>query len=451
MERILQNSFVAIKDIGFVQYTIKIFVSIAVTFGICSVLSIRDNVFFSYLLCTLAFALATWMMSYIFLGNSKCTKVIMMAYWVKVLIGLIHYLVFFDLGYFFSSGHNLMYANEEFGVVFEAIISITKDKIQYGLWYTNDFDFVFATHPEMMHILSFPFVFFGDNILTISPFNAWCSSIVCISFVCIGRKYLNFSDEKMRLLTYLIAFFPFFIISSYLARDIAGLAAMSMGVTMFLLSDKVLFKCISLVAALYLFYLHRTIYPIVLLVAVAFVLFIGKSKKALIMYALFAVIIVVVINSLAETLLPFVFTENDMNMYDATKDAKGSNLLVTTVLFFIGPLWRQMFTAPEYSYALQETFVIVLMDASFIALWKCRQSITVSKVNSLMILGLLLLVIGGFNSSAHVPYIAVGVLFLIPFVVDVCKGDILIKRIKNVAIILVLVNILSLFVRFGVF
>lgn len=450
MEGIFQGKNLLNKEVGFLQYITKMAISIAITLLLCIVLSSKKDVMGSYVMCTITFALATWFMSFIFFGKSNFTKIIVTAYFVKILIGLVHYLIFIDSSYFSSSGHHMMFDNEEFSVVFNAICNIANDKVQHGLWHT-DLLSVFATHPEMMHILSYPFVFFGDNILTFSPFNAWCSSIVCISFICIGQSFLKLTEDKIKFLGYLLAYFPFFLISSYPARDIAGLALMSIGTAMFLLSDSVIYKCVSITAALYLFYLHRTIYPIILLLSVACSPLLGKSKQAFVKNAIFVVVLALVINALAETFLPFVFTENDSSMYDATREMGSSIIIIKVVLFFIGPLWRQIYTAPEYSYAIQETFVIVLMDAAFLALWQCRRNFEISKVNSLMILGCLLLAVGGFNSSAHVPYIAVGVLFLLPFIVDVCSNATMKKKLMSVSIFLVTLNFLSLFLRFGVF
>lgn len=449
MEKILKRNTLRGNDIGFIQYTTKMVISIAVALFLCFVFSTRRSVTESYLMCTLTFAFATWFMSVLFFKDTWITKVVITSYFVKVIVGLVHYLIFFDSEYFSSSGVYLNYSNEEYSGVYNSICTIVDDKLTYGLWFMED-EMLFVNHPEITNIISLPFLFFGKYILSISPFNSWCSSIVCISFVCLGQGYLKLSGVKLRALVYLTAYFPFFIFSDYFARDIAGMTVMSIGATIFFLSDRLLLKIISMLCAMYLFYIHRTIYPILLLLTVLFGPVLSSSRRAFFINGLFAIILAISFNYLGETLLPLFFTDVSADMYESTMNMEANNIIAKISGFTIGPLWRRIYTAPEYSFVFEESFVIFLLDASLVAIYKCRKSLSISNVNSLMVLGALLLIVGAFNASAHVPYIAVGVLFLLPFIVDVTVPKVLLRSFIKISIMLVTLNLLSLFVSFGI-
>ena len=336
--------------------------------------------------------------------------------------------------YFTSSGLVIFHNNLEYSNVYEAICSIANDKSVYGLFYT-DLHSVFATHPEMLHLISIPFVYFGNYVLTISPINAFFSSFICVSWVILAKEYLGMDKKKQQFLLYITAFFPMFIISSYWARDIVS----------------IILKCISLVCALYLFYMHRTLYPIILLLALVLSPIVGHGGKNFRQNIIFSILILYGMSYASEIFLPFIFTDVNTSMYNDTLEMSYGGFFIKFVLLFIGPLWRQINTAPEYSYALWETFAVIIMDAGILSLIKSKNNFSFNKVNTLAILGFLLFLVGAFNSSGHIPYVVVGIIFLLPFLVDSCSIKVFTKSLKLVVVPILILNILSLFFQFGIF
>ena len=435
---------------GFFSYLIKIVLSFLCALLMCMICGTKSSVIDSYVMCVFAFSVATFVLSYLFFGISGVTKVVMLAYFLKIIIGLIHYLVFFDSDYFTSSGLVIFHNNLEYSNVYEAICSIANDKSVYGLFYT-DLHSVFATHPEMLHLISIPFVYFGNYILTISPINAFFSSFICVSWVILAKEYLGMDKKKQQFLLYITAFFPMFIVSSYWARDIVGISLMSIGITMFLLSKSIILKCISLVCALYLFYMHRTLYPIILLLALVLSPIVGHGSKNFRQNIIFSILILYGMSYASEIFLPFIFTDVNTSMYNDTIEMSYGGFFIKFVLLFIGPLWRQINTAPEYSYALWETFAVIIMDAGILSFIKSKNDFSFDKINTLAILGFFLFLVGAFNSSGHIPYVVVGIIFLLPFLVDSCSIKLFTKNLKLVVVPIIVLNILSLFFQFGIF
>ncbi len=371
----------------------------------------------SIIASTTAFFLIVVFSAFILLKSNKWIAFFIIAYFVKILIGLIHYLYFIDPEYFQTGAYKAL--TWEFEAVFERILSYSHEKQSYGIFYfeyrKGDFE-----HQEILNLISIPFVYFGDNVLTITPINAFSSLLISINVILISKYKFHSSNKRLKYIAITTAYFPMTLISSLLYRDIVGLALMSIGLVLVLLSKKSTTKYLMLIIACYLFYLQRTVYPVILIVAfVIDYIFFQRTKRnaAELFYK-----IVTVIVCLIAFLIIFKYSNTETNQ-EMASGAFSFNFLflpVKLILGLVGPFpWNQFLMyeiMPAYAYQLED-YLQATLNMSIVAVLIIYRKKYFNKksFNLLNITGLLLILTGLFNTFMHMTYVGIGFVFLLPW------------------------------------
>ena len=213
------------------------------SFGIASTIG-------SYLMSILCFFIITIVSAKLVLGENRYVRFYAIVFIVEILIGLLHYLYFVDSTYFSTNGDASGAFWHEYLSVYDAVSRLNDTRNSYGVFYWMTADEFQVTHPEIWHIISWPFYYLGNKWLNYSALNVFCCLLTSMNLVCL---YLNFypvnedAEKKIRLWT---AFFPSFLLSGTVWRDPFGIALISVGVVLTMLSRNMIEKvapCMQLV------------------------------------------------------------------------------------------------------------------------------------------------------------------------------------------------------------
>lgn len=378
----------------------------------------RSSPINSFIGSSVSFLILTICSVLILFKSKKWIWFFVLAFVIKLTIGLVHYLYFIDPSYFESTGRYKS-PTFEYEAVFSQIISFAHEKIEHGILFFNHSSSR-VTHPEILSFISIPFVYFGDYPLIITPINTFFSLLISMNIILIAQYKFQFDERSLKQIALLTAYFPITLITSLLWRDIVGLSLMSIGLTLIMFSNRTITHWVALIAACYLFYLQRTIYPLVLVMGyIINVIFTRhyQSRGNEILSKILTVIFIVVV-------LPFILklgnTEANASMAKGLLNFSILILPLKLVVGLIGPFpWTQFLqyeTIPAYSYQLQDylqgtfNFAFVLC---LVLSWKAY--FKKDNLNMQNITGTLLIISGLFNSYMHMSYVAVGFMFLIPW------------------------------------
>ena len=196
---------------------------------------------------------------------------------------------------------------------------------------------------------------------------------------------------------------------------------MSIGLVLIFFSRKFIIQLLMLVIACYLFYLQRTIYPLILISAFIIDKIINQrsnSPKRDLPIIIFTIIITIII---LPTILDVSSTDENQAIL-AT--AFNFNLLILPLKFILGTIgpfpWTQFLLyeqIPAFAYQLQDylqgTFNLAVFAAIIL---KMKHFFKKGNLNLLSILGLLLLFSGLMTSVMHITYTAIGIFFMIPWI-----------------------------------
>ena len=223
------------------------------SFGIASTIG-------SYLMSILCFFIITIVSAKLVLGENRYVRFYAIVFIVEILIGLLHYLYFVDSTYFSTNGDASGAFWHEYLSVYDAVSRLNDTRNSYGVFYWMTADEFQVTHPEIWHIISWPFYYLGNKWLNYSALNVFCCLLTSMNLVCL---YLNFypvnedAEKKIRLWT---AFFPSFLLSGTVWRDPFGIALISIGVVLTMLSRNMIEKVGSLILYGSFAFVQRTVY-----------------------------------------------------------------------------------------------------------------------------------------------------------------------------------------------
>lgn len=374
----------------------------------------------SFISSSFVFLLATVFATLILFKDTKWITFFVYVYIIKVLIGLAHYLFFIDANYFKGNGEYKA-LTFEFDAVFRGINKFAALKLEHGLFYF-DANAIEATHPEMLSFISIPFMFLGDFVLSISPINTFFSLLISINILLIAKYKYNFNNKRLKYIALITAYFPITFISSYLWRDVIGISLMSIGLTMLCFTKRSLTQFLILLIACYLFYIHRTIYPVLLVLAFTLeILYNNKSKNNKLdsLYRLFTIGLMVLSTPLVYFLAN---TEANTNMASGILNFNLLVLPIKIILGLIGPFpWTNFLlyeTIPAYAYQLQD-YLQGTFNIAFLIIMFRNKFFRKENLNLLCIIGFFLIMSGLLNSYMHMPYIAFGFMFLTPWLFSV--------------------------------
>ena len=382
------------------------------------VFSRKDNSVSSFIWSSVAFLFITIVSALILLKSQKWIWFFVLSYLIKIVIGLLHYLYFIDPEYFQSGIYKSL--TGEYDSAFKQIITFAHDKLQNGILFYQFYEGG-VTHQEITSLISIPFVYFGDYILTIAPINAFSSMLISMNIILISKYKFNLRIKSLKYIALITAYFPMTLISSLLYRDIVGLALMSIGLALILFSKKAITQFLMLIIAAYLFYLQRTIYPFILIIAFLINSIINRKYKSNKQEVFYKVGILIASIILMPIIINYsINTEANESMANGAFNFNALILPVKLIIGLIGPFpWTQFLiykTTPANAYQLQDYLQGTLNIAIVITIiiyWK--EYARRNAFNLLNITGILIIISGLFNSFMHMTYVAIGFMFLIPW------------------------------------
>jgi len=339
---------------------------------------------------------------------------------VRLVIGLIHFLYFIIPTYFDSEGTFLPLPSDYQSALY-SIGEIVSAKMKYGLFYYEPVNW---KHAHILNFMSYPFLFFGPYALNITPFNSYMSIITSINILLISKHVFTYPLRQLKFVAIITAYFPLTLISSLFYRDITGIALISTGLVLIMFSPKGMIRYLMLLPALYLFYIHRTIYPLVLIMSYMVDYFIRTKnslgsiqKKQIIPFFIFVFVSIFI---LRWTIIFGLVKGGNQGYIDAAGGVNYLFLPLKLVMGIIGPFpWSQYFTTGriEYSYQfadyLQGAFNVALVT-SMILLY--RSFFKWNHFNLLNLTGLFLATIGLATTYMHTSYVSIGIIFLAPWI-----------------------------------
>lgn len=408
-----------LKSYSVWQYIFGLIIISLFALTLFTILGNKTTTYSSFISSAVVFYFITIFTTYILLRSKKWLMFFTIVYLIKLSIGLFHYLYFIDPFYFDGSGIDVT-LHFEFQAVFSQIITFANDKLENGLLYYNFYEGS-ATHQEILSFISIPFMYFGDYIMTFAPLNSFFSILISINIILISKYIFKIDNISLKYVAITSAYFPMTLISSLIYRDIIGIALMSIGLVLIFFSRKFIIQLLMLVIACYLFYLQRTIYPLILISAFIIDKMINQhsnSPKRDLLIKIFTIIITIII---FPTILNLSSTDANEAMLATAFNFNLFILPVKLILGTIGPFpWNQFLLyeqIPAFAYQLQDYLQGTFNLAVFVAIiLKNKHFFKKGNLNLLSILGLLLLFSGLMTNVMHLTYTAIGIFFMIPWI-----------------------------------
>lgn len=425
------------------QYLLRICLIGLIIFVLLFSIGDNSNQLLSLITSSIIFLLATVIATRILFQENKWIKFFTLAYLIKVFIGLGHYLYFIDGSYFKGSGEYKS-ITFEYESVFRGICEFAKLKLEKGLFYFNA-NAIEATHPEILSFISIPFMFFGEFVLSISPINAFFSLLISINIILISKYKYKFSDEKLKYIALVTAYFPLTLIPSLLWRDVIGMSIMSIGITMISLSRQSLFQYFLVICVCYLFYLQRTVYPILLALAYVTDIVFNKPYRSTSYQKIYKFITLLLISASLPVIYQLGNTDSNIAMASGILNFNPLFLPIKFVLGLIGPFpWTNFLLyklIPANAYHLQD-FLQGMFNISFVIIMFKYKFFKARNISLLNIIGIFLILSGLLNSYMHMPYVSFGFIFLIPWLFYTIKLNKFKSIYKLVFIGMIVLNLL---------
>ncbi len=339
------------------------------------------------------------------------------AFVIQLLIGLVHYLIFVDPNYFMSDGSPVELFWGEYHSVFNSVDQLIKNRSGQSFFYF-DSDEWNVTHGEIWRIITVPFVFLGNKWLNYSPFNVFSSLLAAanliLAFNClVPSDFGKNVNSTRKLFQFAIVYFPLFLLNDTLWRDAFGVALISIGLMLTLLSKSFDKKIISLIILVYLSYLLRNVY--VVIAGLVFALQEIKMRKA-------STILYIPIVIVAFFLITIFYQTNTSDEYAGLYVNQMSFLALPLkmVIGVIGPFpWTQFLMTfagkVQNAYQLSDYILGVFQFGFLIAMISEWKHISFRNLNSITIMGFGIAMSGFISNAMHIGYIAEGVFFTLPW------------------------------------
>lgn len=400
------------------EYIVRLLTVILLSLFTFILLSYDRSVLGSFIASSIAFLIITIFATAILLKSRRWVFLFSLAYLIKITIGVFHYLYFIDPLYFESSG-GYKALTFEFEGVFDQIIYSSHAKILNGLTYF-DYSIGGVDHQEILSLISIPFIYFGDYVLTISSINSFFSLLIAINILLISKYYFKFNNKSLKYIALATAYFPMTMIPSLLWRDVVGIASMSTGLTLIHFAKRPPIQYLMLILAGYLFYLHRTIYPILLFLAFVINIVFNKNFKTKSLDSLYKIVTIGFVIALLPLIFTVANTDSNAEMSEGILNFNPLILPLKILIGLIGPFpWINFLLyekIPAYAYQLADYFQAAFNIAFVICFILVRKKyFRKENLNLLNIIGCFLVISGLLNSHMHTSYVSFGFMFLIPW------------------------------------
>lgn len=432
------------QNVTFSSYLFKILI-VAVLFVFLPIAfsPMATNTTNSYIASCLCFFLIIMVGVKLILGKNSYVKFYAFAYIIQLLIGLAHYLYFVDANYFDTTGEGSSNFWHEYLSCFDSINRLQNARSTYGVFYRMSADEFQGTHPELYHILSFPFYFLSHRWLNYEPLNIFSSlSLSCNIMLWYKHRYVE-NRNVHNALMFWTAFFPTFLLADTLWRDAFGIYLISVGLVLVLLSESILSKIFSFALLGYASFMQRTVYVILAGVS-AFWGNISKTRNTILklLYAVLGIIATYFLGNIAENV-------NGENYNSGYVNVMSYLALPIKIIFgMIGPFpWTNFFMAveanPAFAWQLQDYLMGTFQLAYLFALVYRWNIFSFKNLDTMTLMGICIMLSGFISMQMHIGYISEGLIFTLPWFFS--QIGIEYKRyLKDSFLVLVFLNIILL-------
>lgn len=257
------------NNISFRAYLVKIaiifslYVLLPVFLGMLNI----TGTFGTYLVSVICFLTLTIIASKLILEDNRYIIFFICAFLLEITLGLVHYTFFVDPAYFESDGE----ANSSFWFEYRSVVSavgrINFARDMHGALHWISAEKFGATHPEIWHIISWPFYFIGHKWLNYSALNAFGAMLTSMNILFLYNKIYDYDARTENKIKYWTAFFPTFLLCGTVWRDPFGIALVSIGIVLATLSGNTLERAISTLLFCSAAFVQRTMYTLLALIS----------------------------------------------------------------------------------------------------------------------------------------------------------------------------------------
>lgn len=397
----------------------------------------------SYLTSFFCFFILTLVSAKIILNKRIYVKFYALVFVFEILLSLLHYLFFVDLTYFDTSGGASTAFWHEYLSVFEAVGRLNESRDIYGVFYWMGPEEFQVSHPEIWHIISWPFYFLGNKWMNYSALNVFCCLLVSMNILLLYRnnyKYEKKVEQKIRFWT---AFFPTFLLGGTVWRDPMGIALISIGVVLVTFSKNTFERIFSWLIMGFFAFIQRTVYLILALVSSLWgYLTKIKSKTFKAMMFFIGIFLLYYISAITTEVLDEDYESGYVNSMSYFA------LPIKIVFGMIGPFpWvafpKLVERNPAFAWQLQD-YLMGTFQFAFLICFVCKWKIlSFKKIDPMTVMGLGIMTSGFMTKQLHIGYISEGVLFTLPWFFSQV-GSSFYKYFRFSLMVMILLNMLVL-------
>lgn len=430
------------KQITFSSYLLRI--------GIITLLYLTLPILFSdftfgttssYLASILCFYILLLCSIKLILKENKYVRFYTIAFIIQLLLGLVHYLYFVDNNYFQTNGDASGRFWHEYLSVFDALGRLHDARHNWGIFYWMDAREFQVSHPEIWHIISWPFYFLSHRWMNYAPLNTFSSLLASANIVFLYKRKSDDNEPIHNSVLFWTAFFPSFLLNDIVWRDPFGICLISVGVVLVTLSNNLASKTVSFVIIGFASFVQRTMYVLIAAVVATWEYF-QKSRSAALRICYFIVgcFLLFYLSNLTD--------EANGSEYNAGYINAMSYLALPIKIIFgmIGPFpWTAFFRSvdsnPAFAWQLQDYLMGTFQFGYLLALIMKWKQFTFRNLNAITIMGFGIMLSGFISRQMHIGYISEGLLFTLPWFFS-CIGIEYQKYLRMSFAILVILNIL---------
>ena len=352
------------------------------------------------------------------LGRS-CLPIVGCAFFLRVLIGVVHYLWLMNPHYFANPSQYTL--SWDFEWMHQSMLFVAKEfrdhgflaKLPHWYWLENKNSYLLA-YEALLYFFS------GDYVLNIAPWNSL--HIIYTGYI-VGAIALQCGCSRTQALVALslAVFQPYGFISTLMERDFVGQTWVALAVYLILVTQArtALLLCVLPISC-FLAYCQREPYLVLILVGAAGLYVINKRKNPTAVIAAVAVAIVLFLRyNLRSMVYEVAFSRFGHHVMVTELPHRGFMLPLLFIRGVMGPFpWFQIFDKGivDYQYMpeafLQSVFNMALMLTVFPLAWHDWKRD--KKIDPAFLFGLLFLLSGLLAAGVHSGYVSLGMIFFMP-------------------------------------
>jgi hypothetical protein len=360
-----------------------------------------------------------------YLGRSF-TAIVLLVFVLKIIIGIWHYLYFFEPNYFNAPLGYFPWAYD-FGQLPEGMQSISSFWHMYGFvdvprTQIVEKSWILAVYHALLYYFS------GEYFLNFVPWTSFHTLLVGF-LVSVLALQSGATGRQATIAFVLASLQPLFLYTDLPQRDIVGQFFVVLAVYLALISYENLRRLmVVLPLALVLVYAQRWAYPFVIVGAVLLAYILSKHR-----YLLATMFIGILVSLWSQAGSSFL--ELTIGKYGGRSGFSAEDLPITSITHIpaailvglIGPFpWTQVFSVQNAFIHLPPNFIqswlgLIIWSIAFPRIW--RQWKTTKTLNSLAIYPFLFTLSGMMTSATHVGYVHIATVMLLPMTCQASKKE----------------------------